>query len=53
MRVRARLDMILSRAGLYVRLLITRQPLTPAYCDRLLQAVFVGMGAQPQRREKL
>ncbi|WP_345003102.1 LysR family transcriptional regulator [Nonomuraea helvata] len=32
---------------LYVRLLITQQPLTPAYCDRLLQAVFVGMGAQP------
>lgn len=33
---------------LYLRLLITQEPLTPAYFDRLLQALFVGMGPRPQ-----
>ncbi|MFC5827327.1 TetR/AcrR family transcriptional regulator [Nonomuraea insulae] len=33
---------------LYFRLLITHQPMTPDYIDRLLQAVFAGMGPQPQ-----
>ncbi|WP_242907440.1 TetR-like C-terminal domain-containing protein [Actinomadura terrae] len=32
---------------LYVRLLVTQQPLTPAYCDHVLQTVFAGMGPQP------
>lgn len=32
---------------LYFRLLITHQPMTPAYIDRVLQAVFAGMGPRP------
>ncbi|MFG1750206.1 TetR/AcrR family transcriptional regulator [Streptosporangium sandarakinum] len=33
---------------LYYRLLITQQPMTPAYLDRVLHAVFVGMEPRPQ-----
>ncbi|MEU6742300.1 TetR/AcrR family transcriptional regulator [Streptosporangium sandarakinum] len=33
---------------LYYRLLITQQPMTPAYLDRLLHAIFTGMGPRPQ-----
>ncbi len=33
---------------LYYRLLITHEPLTPDYLDRVLQAVFVGMGPRPR-----
>jgi hypothetical protein len=32
---------------LYYRLLITHEPLTPAYIDRVLQAVFAGMDPRP------
>ncbi|MGW0067872.1 TetR/AcrR family transcriptional regulator [Streptosporangium sandarakinum] len=33
---------------LYYRLLITQQPMTPAYLDRVLHAVFVGMEPRPR-----
>ncbi|MEU6731393.1 TetR/AcrR family transcriptional regulator [Nonomuraea wenchangensis] len=33
---------------LYFRLLISHEPLTPAYYDRVLQAVFAGMSPRPQ-----
>ncbi|MFB4317305.1 TetR-like C-terminal domain-containing protein [Actinomadura sp. 21ATH] len=32
---------------LYFRLLITQEPLTPAHIDRVLHAIFAGMGPQP------
>uniref|UniRef100_UPI003F498D92 TetR-like C-terminal domain-containing protein n=1 Tax=Nonomuraea bangladeshensis TaxID=404385 RepID=UPI003F498D92 len=32
---------------LYFRLLISHEPLTPAYYDRVLQAVFAGMSPRP------
>ncbi|WP_037679241.1 TetR/AcrR family transcriptional regulator [Streptomyces griseus] len=34
---------------LYYRLLITQQPITPAYIDRVLQAVFAGMSPRAHR----
>jgi AcrR family transcriptional regulator len=33
---------------LYYRLLITQQPITPDYIDRVLRAVFAGMNPRPQ-----
>ncbi|MGW4961681.1 TetR-like C-terminal domain-containing protein [Nonomuraea sp. NPDC004186] len=35
---------------LYYRLLITQQPLTPDYIDRVLHALFAGLSPRPQPR---
>lgn len=35
---------------LYYRLLITQQPLTHAYIDRVLHALFAGLSPRPQTR---
>lgn len=36
---------------LYFRLLVTQQPLTDAYIDRILRAVFAGMSPRPQKEQ--
>ncbi|MER5738495.1 MULTISPECIES: TetR/AcrR family transcriptional regulator [unclassified Streptomyces] len=41
------LAMAILSGPLYFRLLITREPLTPAYVDRVLDALFAGMGPRP------
>ncbi|MFD8427810.1 TetR-like C-terminal domain-containing protein [Streptomyces coelicoflavus] len=38
------LAMEILSGPLYFRLLITQEPITPAYIDRVLEAVFAGMG---------
>ncbi|MGW4020709.1 TetR/AcrR family transcriptional regulator [Streptomyces sp. NPDC005009] len=35
----------------YFRLLVTQQPLTDAYIDRILRAVFSGMSPRPQKEQ--
>ncbi|MFG3105698.1 TetR-like C-terminal domain-containing protein [Streptomyces tendae] len=39
------LAMEILSGPLYFRLLITQEPITPAYIDRVLRAVFAGMGS--------
>ncbi|WP_031162868.1 TetR/AcrR family transcriptional regulator [Streptosporangium roseum] len=42
------LAMAILSGPLYFRFLITQEPLTHEYVDRILDALFVGMGPQPQ-----
>ncbi|WP_256106133.1 TetR/AcrR family transcriptional regulator [Streptomyces sp. ODS05-4] len=41
------LAMAILSGPLYFRLLITQEPLTHAYVDRVLDALFIGMGPRP------
>ncbi|WP_067474926.1 TetR/AcrR family transcriptional regulator [Actinomadura hibisca] len=42
------LGMALLSGPLYYRFLVTQEPLTPDYVDRVLNALFTGMGPRPE-----